>query len=86
VQNAFFPQQISAHAALLPCGQQTRAMGFFISPLNDKFRKSSPNAAHARGGNDSEKKFPMAHPAFRRFDGQMPSERLLKLYRIISKL
>ena len=86
VQNAFFPQQISAHDALLPCGQQTRAMGFFISPLNDKIRKSSPNAAHARGGNDSEKKFPMAHSAFRRFDGQMPSERLLKLYRIISKL
>lgn len=55
VQNAFFPQQISAHAALLPCGQQTRAIGFFISPLNDKFRKNSPNAAHARGGNDPEK-------------------------------
>ena len=58
VQNAFFPQQISAHAALLPCGQQTRAMGFFISPLNDKFEKAVRMQPMREGGTILKKSSP----------------------------
>lgn len=59
---------------------------FSSHPLTTSFEKAVRMQPMREGRNDPEKKFPMAHPAFRRFDGQMPSERLLKLYRIISKL
>ena len=66
VQNTFFPQQISAHAALLPCGQQTRAIGFSSHPLTTSFEKAARMQPMREGGTIL-KKVPDGAPGFSAF-------------------